>query len=242
MLNSNGYIIRISENAIINMCLSGLEAYCVLHKNGTSKNNMLEIYGQLWGHEVTLPNGKTLYCVEMLSIDTSAIMKKDSVEPYDDALQIKRDVLTSFWPQFDYLGDFHTHPYKNYESVMEDKLYKFSEQDINSIEKYSADWTKYNYRVGIVLTIAGMQKKGSKQSEWIDSSTIQFTLGNYRLWLKGYVAYTDGDNNLKLTKDNDEVVLDCPAIVGLVGEYTEFGRLEGKRRKMHKPGEIDSYR
>lgn len=237
--NENGYIIRISEDAMIQMCLSGLEAYTIIHKESGKKRNKLETYGQVWGHEVRLPDNKSLYCVEMLSIDTSAVRDRDSVDYSDDSLKLKRDIMSSFWPQYDFLGDFHTHPYNHYKEVVDNQWYQFSEADYESIEECSKYWKDYNYRVGIVLSIAYMKKKSDKQSEWIDNSTIEFTLGNYRFWIKGYVAYDDEKGELKLTEHKDEeVILECPSITGLVGEYCEFGKVMGKRILKHRCGAV----
>ena len=104
--NDNGYIIRIGENALIQMCLNGLEAYSIAHKKGKRSQKPLETLGLLWGHELELSNKKTLYCVEFASIDTSAERNHDSCEPNDEALELKRNVLTSFWPQYDFLEIF----------------------------------------------------------------------------------------------------------------------------------------
>ncbi|KGG79618.1 hypothetical protein Y919_11005 [Caloranaerobacter azorensis H53214] len=237
--NESGYVIRISERVLIQMCLSGLEAYCIFHKESGKKKNKLETYGQIWGHEVRLPNNRVLYCIEMLTIDTSAVRGKDFVECNEDALMLKRDIMTSFWPQYDFLGDFHTHPYNHYKEVLDNKWYEFSEGDYESIENWSDYWKKHNYRVGIVLSIANMKRSSSKEPSWIDNSTIEFTLGNYRFWIKGYVSYQDEKGNLKLTKHDDKnVILDCPSIVGLIGDYCDFGRVIDERGLKHKCGSI----
>ncbi|MDD4237432.1 MAG: hypothetical protein PHT62_02570 [Desulfotomaculaceae bacterium] len=136
--NSSGYVIRISENALIQMCLNGLEAYIVTHKENNEDKSKLETFGLLWGHESTLTNQKTLYSIELLSIDTSAVRKSNSCEPNDLALELKRDIMTSFWPHYDFLGDFHTHPYNNYRYVRNNKLYLYSEQDRSSIEDFTS--------------------------------------------------------------------------------------------------------
>lgn len=234
--NQHGYIIRISENALIQMCLNGLEAYIVSHDGGNKVNNRLETFGLLWGHEISLPDRQTLYCVELLSIDTSAIRKPNSCEPNDISLKLKRDIMTSFWPQYDFLGDFHTHPYVNFTKVAKGKLYEFSQDDIKSIESYSNHWQNHNYRIGLVLTIALMKSRSSRKHKWIEPNTIEFTLGNYRLWLKGYITYLNDKKQLRLSNHTDEnIVIDCPALVGLIGEYTEFGR---GIKKIHELGKI----
>lgn len=222
--NADGYIIRIAENALIQMCLNGLEAYSIAHKKGKRFHKHLETLGQLWGHELELPNKKILYCVELASIDTSAERNHNSCEPNDEALQLKRNILTSFWPQYDFLGDFHTHPCQNYLDVSKDKWYLFSDDDYESIENRTEFWEPKNYRIGLVLTIAQMGKRSSKGFRWYDSSTLEFTLGHYRMWLKGYVAYITG-NGIKLSEHDDEMVLlECPSMTGLNRAYTEFDK------------------
>jgi hypothetical protein len=221
--NKNGYIIRISENAIIQMILSGLEAYNILHPIGKINRRKIETYGLLWGHEISLQNKKTFYCIDMLSIDTSAERHKSMVSPNDSALELKENILTSFWPQYEFLGDFHTHPEDHYADV-KPRNYQFSNGDYNSIQYFSEYWQKYNYRVGIVLTIAMLEKKGTKEACWKDSSTVEFTLGNCRLWLKGYITYTK-NNKMHISSHNDaNVPIDCPSILGLFGEHTPFSR------------------
>lgn len=221
-INSNGYIIRIGENALIQMCLNSLEAYSIAHKKGKRLQKNLETLGLLWGHELELSNKKTLYCVELATIDTSAERNHDSCELNDDSLELKRNVLSSFWPQYDFLGDFHTHPYQNYLDVPKEKLYSFSKEDYESIENRTEFWEPKNYRVGLVLTIAQMTKRSSKGFRRYNSSTLEFTLGNYRVWLKGYVAYM-AEKRIKLTEhDDDKVLLECPALTGLNMSYTKF--------------------
>lgn len=74
----------------------------------------------------------------------------------------------------------------------------------------------------MVLTIAQMTKKSNKGFRRYNSSTLEFTLGNYRIWLKGYVAYM-GKDRIRLTEHGDDsVMLECPALTGLGSVYTEF--------------------
>jgi len=119
--NTSGYIIRISEQAPVHMCLSGMEAFSASHLRRGPRIR-LETYGSLWGHEVRLPRGRTLYSVEMAAVDTSAKMENDEVRPAPAALDLKRDVMTSFWPQLEFLGDFHTHPERKAADVVREGL------------------------------------------------------------------------------------------------------------------------
>lgn len=235
MVLDRPYYIKISEEALIQLVLNGLEAYIVSHM-GKKKANSIETYGLLWGHEVILPeNNGTLYSVELVSIDTSAERESLSCTPNENALKLKRDIMTSFWPHYDFLGDFHTHPYGNYKHVGHKEI-NFSEDDIKSLEDYCDDWKKHNYRVGLVLTIAWMKKASSKESKYLKNNLIEFTLGNYRLWIKAYaVLYGAGESEKKSAlkiSDHDEenVILDCPALApGIKTEFKQFGRrIRGK--------------
>ncbi len=245
ILNTNGYVIAVSENALIQTVLNGLEAYSILNTNHRAHNYGLETYGLLWGHELLMSDNRTMMSIEMVSIDTTAKTTKDYCIPNEESLKLKRDLLTSFWPKYDFLGDFHTHPYEvKPEIILSQKLYNFSSKenndnkpgDVEHIENDSSFWIAHNYRVGLVLTICFMDKCGTKKDWWLDDSksTIQFTLGNYRMWLKGYIAH-NLNNTLKVIDDN--VCITCPAILGLT-EHTQFGRYKNDNSKLHKTGHI----
>jgi hypothetical protein len=235
--NPEGYIVRISENALIQMCMNGLEAYLVPHETPSGKKKRVETIGLLWGHENLLPNGQTFYSVELVTIDTSAVRRTDSCKQMDSSLKLKRDLMTSFWPQYDFLDDFHTHPAKDHNVVTRDKLYQFSEDDIRVIED-DLDWITHNYRVGIVMTIAQMQRR-SGSFDFPDEGTVCLTLGNFKIWIKAYVAYLEEDKILLSAHTDPNVILDCPMQIGIIGEHTRFGGMvKGKKSKRYEPGEI----
>jgi len=222
----NNHIIRISEDALIQICLNGLEAYSISHKGNNQQRNRLETYGLLWGYEVPLPGEKKLYSVEFVSIDTSAEQDHQSVDPNDQSLELKRELITSFWPHYDFLGDVHTHPYEHYSDVITIKGYELSNADTKRIENNTDYWSSYNYRAGLVLTVSRLQRKPRRGHRRLDDSTLEFVLGKYRLWLKGYIVYKE-NNQLKVSSaDDSKVSLECSALLGLGGEYTGFSEVE----------------
>lgn len=240
------YYIKMSEDALIQLVLNGLEAFTILHPGKIKSKTRLETYGLLWGHQISLPNNNgILYSIETVSIDTSAERKRSSCMPNDSALSLKRDIMTSFWPQYDFLGDFHTHPYLDHNKVKENKYYDFSKVDYESLENYSDYWMMHNYRVGLVLTIAMLKKKSSKLPCYLQNNTIEFTLGNYRLWIKGYLATynceEEKEKTLKVTDhDEENVILICPSLLGLETEFSPFGKGKRGRGDRHLPGDICS--
>jgi len=99
---------------------------------GNQYKTELETYGLLWGHEIILPDGNILYSVQKMTVDAMAYRRTDSVRPSDEKKVIK-DIITSYWPQYSFLGDFHSHPYEHYKKVEEIKGYEFSEGDRTSM-------------------------------------------------------------------------------------------------------------
>ena len=230
--NNKKYYVRVSEDALLQLCLYGLEAYEISHNGGQRKKTMLETYGNVLGHSRLLPSGETLISVDMVSVDTSAKQNESSCLPNEKALELKYDVLNAYWPQYEYIGDFHTHPYKNVDEVNYYKGWRQSEQDFISVEAdpYQDGWLKYNYRLGIVLAICKMQRKGSLNPTRIQSNTLRFDIGNYRCWITAYVActnYKEKDGKLRFIPEADVdkyILIDSSAIHGIDGEFMRFRR------------------
>jgi hypothetical protein len=221
------YVVRVSENALISLVLSSLEAYSVKKKDIKEKGrpkSRIEVYGSLFGHEIMMKNKDVVYQVEMAHTDTTAEQRRSSIDENKEAISLKVDVITSFWPHLKYLGDFHSHPFRNTREVLRNKRYCMSENDREWLNDIF--WRQQGYRVGIVVTIAAMEKAGRKACNWVANNCVEATMGNYRMWLAAYCAYPVKDRYL-YTQDHDEcVVLDCPTLTGLRGQYKDFGRFK----------------
>lgn len=240
------YIV-VSETALMQICHAALEAFCIKHltkresKNARNKK-YVETCGLLWGSLTKLPiskkTNKLIYTISQATIETSATRNTDEVSPHDKSILLKRDLMSSFWPQNKFLGDFHTHPYRrkqsDFKEIEKQKLFKFSKCDYASIEDFAEFWAKHNYRIGLVVTVVDMERKSAK-IEQKDNSTIVFNFGNYRIWIKAY--YADYLNSRSTIKLKDTVYLRCPSLLGLE-EYTTFGRhINGN----HKEGESGNF-
>jgi hypothetical protein len=176
-----------------------------------------------------MKNKKIIYQVEMVHTDTTAEQRRSSVDENKEAIALKADVIMSFWPHLIYLGDFHSHPFKNAREVLEDKKYFLSEDDREWLNNNF--WKQKGYRVGIVMTIAAMEKAGRKTAGWVATNCVEATLGNYRMWLAAYCAYSQ-KGAYRYTNDNDmSVTLDCPALTGLRWEHADFGRFKNGKYK-----------
>lgn len=236
--NPNGYYVRLSEDALVQLVLAGLEAYCVDHAHDGRRRSGVETYGSLWGHQVRSgAHGPTIYCVEQVGIDTSAERDRWSVHPSSEALTLKRQVMESLWPQYDFLGDVHTHPFGHMSEVSATER-GFSEIDIDDIVSHSAYWEDHGYRVGMVMSIAWMKRAtADPKIEILDASTVRFTLRNLRMWLKAYVAHLEVEGMPDLVVTDESVVLDCPALTGLNLHYGPMGKVATGRKRKYVPAD-----
>ena len=222
--NTKGYVVKISESAFIDMCLCALEAYTI--NQDDKKTDPVETYALVWGNESSMVDGRILYTVQKVSVDTSTVRKNDSCEPQQDSLALKNDFIASFFPDLEFLGDFHTHPYtNNYKEVINKALYEFSRDDITHVEK-SGHFDTFGYRVGLVMALAfvknGIQGIKAKRIN-NDYSVIEIQFSNYCVWLQAYVAYEKNDN-IKLTKR--KVLIEVPSVNGLDCIYAPIGHYD----------------
>lgn len=232
--NKNGYVVKITEDAFIEMCLSALEAYVVSESDGEGdKLDPVETYGQIWGNQATMRDGTTVFTIKKVTIDTSAERTPGSCSSDKEALLVKTNFVESFFPDIEFMGDFHTHPYiKNTREIKQEEYYEFSTADKKSVEKLDF-FDGFPYRVGLVMTLSAVdsQEPLPTLSTRIkdDYSVIEFHFSNYRIWLQAYATYLTPYDNRKLTKDN--VWLEVPAINGLECPFGNFGYYKHTARK-----------
>jgi hypothetical protein len=244
-LNHNGYVVHLSEDAVIDLCLAGMEAHIVEERRSAtrSKGNRLETFGLLWGGVSKMSDGRTLIYVSKASTDTTALRTKDSVTPSKSAFLLKKDLITSFWPELNFLGDFHTHPYDEEEylvrDIEENRLFEFSDGDISSISGSKARrrfWAQHGFILGIVATILKMQRLPWKRTSTSRRDPIVFNLGHYRIWMKAYVGYLQNGEITLSGHRQRNIQLYCPWVSGCRGPLTAFGR--EKTPNQYVPGQI----
>lgn len=230
------YGVRLSESALSNLILNSLEAYTVAHKNKPKKKKQasLETFGHLFGHVVEIDTEHKVFHVEFINTDTSSRQENDSVFYNEEAAILKRDIVRSFWPSYQYLGDFHTHPYGHYTEVKDIRGCYLSEGDREEFSCNNSFWQEMNHKLSLVASIGYMERAGTKAPEFIGSSEscIEFTLGNYRMWLAAYFSY-EKQGQLELSEDDcDSIYIDCPNITGFNWEHASFGRVDVSSRNI----------
>jgi hypothetical protein len=208
------YIVSISSQAFFNVVTSSLEAYSVCHSDDQDDHSPIETYGNLWGYEARTKRKEKLFQIVHSDVDTSATRTQASVSSKREAFELKEIFVEYYYPELEYLGDFHSHPYdvENDEvsSVLQlekSGLQNFSEGDFKNA-RYLQKEEKRNYRVGIVTTIYQMGKCVKRKNMHIgeDSfSCIRFMHGDMAIWVKAYVFYPE-------LIPESEVALICPVL------------------------------
>lgn len=205
----SNYIIQVSSDALMEMSLAALEAYVIPQRQGeTSKKSRikteLETYGLLWGHDIILPDGDVLYHIRKLTVDSMAHKRNDSVWP-SDGLEVIKDMITSYWPEYSFLGDFHSHPYEHYKDVESIKGYEFSEEDRMSMiqNKENDD----DFRIALVMTIASLRKSSDLPPCNVSDNVICWTFNNYRFWLNACLVYKEYEEAEDEEENDGEIVL-----------------------------------
>lgn len=212
------HIVRVSDMALAQMSLAAMEGFEVPHAVGNGSRRGVEIYAALWGHTIMLSADTALYALEMAAADTSAERTTGSVENRFEALQVKTDMIHSFWPNLRFMGDFHTHPHRNDSigTITRHKLFRYSDEDYTSIEEEGSRYRELGYRVGVVMTIGRSPR--SLPAVRLDDQTIRFSMGKTIFWLQAHVAMPSEDGGLRFIrkpmKEGHRVMLECPGAFG----------------------------
>lgn len=229
-------IVSISEHAFFTMATAALEAFKVDHTKinfsdsdaGQELEIKLETFGNLWGHTTISEKGSTIYYVSSADVSTSATREREHVLPRDEAYELKKDFVDYFFPELDFLGDYHSHPYDGENDVKTElelernKLYQFSPGDFEAVRLEQNN--KKDYRVGLVITVFERDDEimVQRKDQWMDdTSCIRFQYDNVTIWIKAYVWVSkDGQKRRRTDK---KVSLICPAVGFALRNLREAG-------------------
>ncbi len=184
--------IHVSDSSLMHLLLAGMESYKVRHwgTSVTANRGPAETAGLLWGYTVHRDNMDHVI-VEHVSTDTFAKGTSSEVGLSEEVMCVKRSVIEERWPYLSLIGDFHTHPYKNYTEVEEAKGWEASQGDRDWYEKYRTpdDWPG---RIALILAI-GELARYHERSHWepeiIEDNTLRWQqLERFRFWLSAYAV------------------------------------------------------
>lgn len=182
------YLVNISESAFRSITLATIESYSgVSPPRGKGRpRKYLETYGLLWGYETTLRNGKPCFTVEAATTDVNAERDHTSVTPSKHGLQTMNAIVSAYWPNWRFIGDFHSHPYKPKQSMPRRPF--LSREDIETVEDVDSPYPSLGYRVCLLTSIKQMTRRGGKEPEYLGTNAMEWTMHNLRLSLAAWVA------------------------------------------------------
>lgn len=209
-------IISLSDSAFFTIVTSALEAYKICQPGTPEDEHVpLETYGNLWGYQVQTKRRESLLHVVHADSDVSAARESDCVTPAAEAFNLKCDFADQFFPELEYLGDFHSHPWHTGEiktelELQRQKLYEQSPAD----HKHAKLLQEYGrpYRLQIIATIFERSDMVNRKSGHLaeDRSCIRFQYDKKTVWIKAYAYRLNTNDNTSRKVNKDSIALICP--------------------------------
>lgn len=213
-------IVSLSDTAFFSIVTSALEAYSVCHQDNAEDEHVpVETYGNLWGYEATTKRKESMLHVLLADCDVSAKREPGSASPADDAFKLKSDFADNFFPELEYLGDFHSHPYDVSEVKTELELQRQTYHEQSSDDHKFAKHKQGDgrtYRLQIIVTVFERPDTVKRASGHLgdDLSCIRFQYDKRTIWIKAY-AYRINEKDKtsrKVNKDNIALICSCAGV------------------------------
>lgn len=140
----------------------------------------------------------------------SAVAKPSTVIPNPYALEALSNFVDTEWPQYEIIGDFHSHPWQDWSELEKQKGWQFSGQDEVSISSWVGDLRRrdssHKPSVSFVIAVAKGGPYKGRSFRYNDlTNTLQFTVGLFdkscRIVIAGYRILGSGrctDKNIRL--------------------------------------------
>jgi hypothetical protein len=195
----------LDNRALEGMLLCALEGYLSPRK---PRRKGYEVYGITLGMirdapRRTRPNGISItrYVSVMRSHpQLSALGATDFVEPNSASLDAILSASAAFYPQYQAVGDFHSHPYDDFGVLIRAKgwLYSGGDEDVNINLAQAMGALGQRLFVAFVIGIAKSTQRVARSHFRGRKNTIQMSLGVCRIILGAHRSLASG----RLTQQN----------------------------------------
>lgn len=178
------HMVSLSDSAFFSLLSAGFEAYFVRHAGRTHRQ--LEMNAQLFGRKVMLKT-QTKHLVEVVSVDTSAHMRKRAVVTNSESTKIKK--VLSEMIGYEHLGSAHSHPFGLKEerlSYVRDHGSNFSESDLDAIQHLLLNFG-HDTHVELLLTLLPKANVSTQNGLQLAENFIEFNIGNCKCFLRAQV-------------------------------------------------------
>jgi len=202
--------VMLDSYALQGMLISALEAYLSPRR---PRRKGYEVYGINLGMARSVQHTKlrdgisiTRYISVMLSQpQLSADTEYGAVVPNVRSLDAILKATTTLYPQYQAVGDFHSHPYDDL-YVLEEKKgwdYTGSDEDSNILLAQTMSQLGQHMHVAFIVAIARCTQRTARGRYRGLKNTIQLSLGNCRVIVAAYRSLGSG----RLTKSNIRIRL-----------------------------------
>jgi hypothetical protein len=159
-----------------------------------------EVYGLCFGtinqqlQESPWKVREVFYTVERCVPQLRAHMRTSAVNWNSESIKVQHDVASRLSPQWQILGDFHSHPYRDLAAMRAARGWEFSAADERVNQNFTGELERLGHRpvIGLVIAVA---KKGKAVSasevHGHGPHTARFTLGPFEYVLGAWVNPTD---------------------------------------------------
>lgn len=216
--------ITVEDHAVPQLITSALEAYEIGRKSSRKKEDQLETFGLLWGY-LTPERGSrpSRIVVTTATVETSALVTKDSAQPDLDSLRMKMEFVTRYWPHLEVVGTFHSHPYESLAEAREAKGWQASSpENVGPNQGDTVFWPRLHeklflntpYLGHLIICVTALQKTGwALPKEIQGNSGFELSLGKRKIWITSYASQVVNSKDKASTKMMVGLpVLDIPSL------------------------------
>lgn len=203
----------LDRRAMEDILLSVLEGYKV---RLDGKNPYTEVYGLCLG--MTRKNIEDLkgysehtkhrIFVMRSSPQIRAEMKKNECFPRDESYEVLMEVSNDIFPQYEIVGEYHSHPYDLLSDLMSAKGWEPSDADKKSMSHIVKTMKQGNHRmrISMIVAIAKGNKTEMKGRFKNKENVLKFHVGGCHIFISVYRVLSGG------VIDEQGITLSCPAI------------------------------
>jgi proteasome lid subunit RPN8/RPN11 len=196
-------LVRLEARALEDMLLAAAEGYEVSPRRGVKYT---EVFGLCFGSTRNLATNKDAdelhINVGRIATQMRARATASEVSPNWRSLESQLAVADRFFPHFEVVGDYHTHPYGSFAALLQSKGWEHSDADEESIDyfvgKVRAHQSRPRFSIIVAVATGGRSGSGayrrSRNVVQVSVKELFFVIAGYRIRLDG--TY---DQNLDLS-------------------------------------------
>jgi hypothetical protein len=230
------HYIELSEHALLQILMNGIEAFVVIHNN--RKRSGVEIHGYCFG---STENTTTTmrHKIDFFSADTSSVMMPEYCISDRDNRTIKSEIARSFSKNNKYqlIGSLHTHPYPSFEIEKMDNINQltfmrnvgshFSKGDRDCFLQKFKDYN-LSYIIEGVFAINDRPRQSFEGDGQKEENMFEFSVGNLKCFIRFQVF---SSKNSQLIEEKTFLNCDYLKNFHYIASSFDFGRIKLEENK-----------